>query len=135
MSHLRLPRCFVPFIRRLLLTSAMATTTACMSTRVERGPVHESLPSPGRNGEVRLTLKTGAEFRLFHMRIEGDSVLGWTSPQGEAPEFRVAVAKADVLEVAVRKDNAFKTILAVTAGVYGAALIIAVALLLSLFAG
>lgn len=120
-------------LRRLLLTSATATTAACTTTRVERGPVSETLPSPGRNGEVRLTLKTGEEIHLFHPRIEGDSVLGWSSPYSEAPEFRVAVSKAEVSAVAVRKGNVFKTVLAVTAGVYGAALIIGLALCASLY--
>jgi len=119
--------------RRLLLTSATATTAACTSTRVERGPVREPLPAPGRNGEVRLTLTTGEEIHLFRPRIEGDSILGWSAPNGEAPEFRVAVAKADVSAVAVRKGNVFKTVLAITAGVYGATLIIGLVLCASLF--
>lgn len=122
-------------MRRLLLTSATATTAACTTTRVERGPVRESLPSPGRNGEVRLSLRTGDEIHLFHPRIEGDSVLGWSVPDSEATEYRVAVAKADVIAVAVRKGNAFKTVLAVTAGVYGAALLIGLLACASLASG
>lgn len=112
-------------VRHLLLAAAAATTSACTSTRVEQGPVRASLPSTGRNGEVRITMKNGIQMLVYHPRIEGDSVYGWSAPDSQAPEFRVALAKADVLSVAVRKGNAFKTVLAVTAGVYGAALIIA----------
>ena len=113
------------FMRRLLLASATVSSAACTSTRVERGPVHESLPSSGRNGEVRLSLKNGEQIQMYRPVIEGDSVIGSSAPESNDPQFRVAVAKGDILSVAVRKGNAFKTVLAVTAGVYGAVLLIA----------
>ncbi len=105
-------------LRQLLLASATAVASACVSTRVERGPVRASLPSNGRNGEIRLSLKDGTQVNLFHPRIDGDSVVGWSVPDSDAPEFRVAVAKDDVSSVAVRQGDAFKTVLAVTAGTF-----------------
>ena len=113
-------------LRHLLLTSAAAAASACASTHVERGPVRSSLPTSGRNGELRLSLRNGTEVHLFHPRIEGDSVLGWSVPNSEAPEYRVAVAKDDVLSVAVRKGDTFKTVLAVTAGSFAFLVIITV---------
>ncbi len=115
---MRRPRYAV--LRRLMLASTAAVASACTTTRVERGPVRVALPATGRKGEIRLSVKNGPDVHLFYPRLEGDSVLGWSVPDSDAPRYRVAVAKDDVTSVAVRRGNTFKTVLAVTAGTYAA---------------
>ncbi len=119
-------------LRQLLLASAATVATACVSTRVENGPVRASLPSNGRNGEVRLTLKNGTEVKLFHPRIDGDSIVGWSVASSEAPEYRVGVAKDEVSSVAVRQGDTFKTVLAVVGGTLAFTFIVALAACASL---
>lgn len=119
-------------LRQLLLASATTVATACVSTRVENGPVRASLPSNGRNGEVRLTLKNGTQVKLFHPRIDGDSVIGWSVASSEASEYRLAVAKDEVASVAVRHGDTFKTVLAVVGGTVAFTFIVALAACASL---
>lgn len=113
-------------LRYLLLASASAVAGACATTRYEGGPVRETLPSSsGRDGEIRLAMKDGSEVHLFDARIVGDSVVGSSLLHSDAAEYRVAVAKDDVVAVAVRKGDTFKTVLAVAGGAFAAVFIVA----------
>ncbi len=100
-------------IRGLLLTSSVAT--ACTSMRVQTAPVPDPLPT-GRKGEIRLSLRSGANGYLYDARIAGDSIVGFDRPSKDSQAERVAFLTADVTAVAVRKGDAFKTVIAVAAG-------------------
>ncbi len=99
----------------LLLGSAAVAAPGCTSVRVEQGPVRSSLPD-GKNGEIRLSLLDGRVVYMYDAQVVGDSIVGMDRPAGRANAERLAVRADEVNAVAVRRGDAFKTVLAVVGG-------------------
>lgn len=102
-------------ISRFLLGSAAATAPACTSLRVEQTQAQRPLPE-GRDGQIRLSLRSGAVLYMFDAKIVGDSIVGFDRPASRTNAERLAVRADEVEAVAVRKGDAFKTVLAVVGG-------------------
>lgn len=120
-------------LRRIALTSASAVLSACSSMRVQPAPVPEPLPK-GKDDLIRLSLRNGDIVFMFDAKVVGDSVVGMDRRASPDSAQRVAVAKADIDAVAVKKGDAFKTVLAVIGGTFAAVTFIGLVACASLIA-
>jgi hypothetical protein len=118
-------------IGRLLLGTAAATAPACTSLRVQQGQARAPLPE-GKDGQLRLSLRSGAVLYMYDAQIVGDSIVGFDRPASRTNAARLAVRTDEVDAVAVRKGDAFKTVLAVVGGTIAVLSMVLLAACLSL---
>ena len=121
-------------LRRIALTSASALLSACSSMRVHTAPIPEPLPKSNDN-VIRLSMRNGNVVYLFDAKVVGDSVIGFDRRSTLESAQRVAVAKADIDAVAVKRGDAFKTVLAVVGGTLAALTFISLVACASLLSG
>jgi hypothetical protein len=108
-----------PWVKRANVVLALSLA-ACTSWRVQSEPVPEALPQGAKPRTIRVLLRSGQRVEMFDAALSGDSIIGYSRPEGQPSAQRLAVATGDVAQLEFRHSNPILSALGmagITAGV------------------
>lgn len=97
------------------LTLLLAPLTACTTTQTLRAPIAEPLPM-GKEGFIRLKLRSGSALYIYEARVKNDSIVGFDRPAAREGAERMAVLTSEVESLTVTQADNTKSALAIVGG-------------------